>query len=322
MSIMKDSLIKGKTLLVTGGTGSFGQAILGTLAKRGPGPKEVRVLSRHEDLQHSIAQKYPQFKFLIGDVRDPSRLSEVFSGVDIVFHAAALKQVPDCEIHPMEAVKTNILGAFNVRTAAIENNVESVVYISTDKAVKPVNVMGMTKAIQERMFSTPELKVSTRFVGVRYGNVLGSRGSVVPYFVSLGKEKKDLPVTDARMTRFMLTLQNAIELVFFALEKGSQGEVFVRKSPATKISQVAEVIAEYYSCKTKATGIRPGEKIHEVLIQEDEMRRAEERGEYFVLHPPGTFQSGRTYEEYSSDRAELLGKRQIRELLKREKWLL
>jgi len=319
---MRDALIKGKSLLLTGGTGSFGQAILGTLAESAARPKQVRILSRHEDLQHSIAQKYPQFKFLIGDVRDPSRLREVFSGVDIIFHAAALKQVPDCEMHPMEAVKTNIIGAFNVRTAAIESDVETVIYISTDKAVKPVNVMGMTKAIQERMFSTPELGVRTRFVGVRYGNVLGSRGSVVPHFVSLGKQKKVLPVTDPRMTRFMLTLQNAIELVFFALEKGAHGEVLVRKSPATRLGQLAEVIAEHFGSKTKTVGIRPGEKIHEVLIQEDEMRRAEEKGEYFILHPPGTFRSGRTYEEYSSDKAELLGKRQIKELLEKEKWLV
>jgi UDP-N-acetylglucosamine 4,6-dehydratase/5-epimerase len=318
---MDTSVVAGKTVLITGGTGSFGHTIADILANTDPKPREVRILSRHEDLQHSMQNRYPQFKYLIGDVRDLSRLREVLRGVDVVFQAAALKQVPDCELHPMEAVNTNIMGAFNVRTAAIENNVEAVAYISTDKAVKPVNVMGMTKAIQERLFSTPELDVATKFVGVRYGNVLGSRGSVVPYFISLAEQKRDLPVTDSRMTRFMLTLHNAVELVFFALANGSSREILVRKSPAAKIIELAEVICEQYGSDVRVTGIRPGEKIHEILIQEEEMRRAEEKGDYFVIHSHGEYDSGRTYEEYSSDKATLLTKTQIRELLVSERWI-
>ena len=318
---MDTAVIEGKTVLITGGTGSFGKTIAEKLTASSRKPKEVRILSRHEDLQHSMQENYPQFKYLIGDVRDISRVREVSRGVDVIFHAAALKQVPDCEVHPMEAVNTNVLGAFNVRTAAIENDVQAVVYISTDKAVKPVNVMGMTKAIQERLFSTAEFDVRTKFVGVRYGNILGSRGSVVPYFMSLAGRKQDLPVTDARMTRFLLTLDDAIELVFFALANGSHREILVRKSAAARIIELAEVIAEEFELEVKVTKIRPGEKIHEILIQEDEMRRAEERGDYFIIHQHGGYDSGKTYNEFSSDKATILSKEQIKGLLIKEKWL-
>ena len=318
---MDVSLLADKIVLVTGGTGSFGKAISKMFTTTSDPPREVRILSRHEDLQHEMQRIFPQFKYLIGDVRDPIRLREVLRNVDVVFHAAALKQVPDSDLHPMEAVKTNIFGSQNVRTAAIENHVETVIYISTDKAVKPVNAMGMTKAIQERLFTTWEFETQTRFVGVRYGNIIGSRGSVVPYFVDLAKQAKDLPVTDQRMTRFLLTLQDALELVFFALKVGRNREIMVRKSPAARIIELAEVIADSYGVETEITGIRPGEKIHETIIHEDEMRRSEEKEDYFVIHPRGDYSSDLAYEEYRSDNAKQLDKAGIKKLLTDENWL-
>ena len=283
---MKAGLVRGKTLLVTGGTGSFGQAILKTLAEKGAGPKEVRILSRHEDLQHSIAHEYPQFKFLIGDVRDPARLAEVFRGVDVVFHAAALKQVPDCEIHPMEAVKTNIMGAFNVRVAAIENDVESVVFISTDKAVKPVNVMGMTKSIQERIFARANLEVpNTRFVVVRYGNVLASRGSVIPLFHEQIKNGGPVTITHPEMTRFLLSLDEAVDLIFAAVRKAKRGETFIPRVPSARMVDVAAALIGERKIKTEVTGIRPGEKLHEILISEEEAHRTVLQDSQYVIGP-------------------------------------
>lgn len=313
-------MIDGKTILVTGGTGSFGNYIAGKLAEMNP--KEVRILSRHENLQFEMKRKYPQFKFILGDVRDFTRLKEAIKNVDIVFHAAALKQVPECEIHPMEAVKTNIIGADNVKRAASEAGVEKMVYISTDKAVKPVNAMGMTKAIQEKIFTSTENQDDTKFIGVRYGNVVGSRGSVIPYFVELAKNKKALPVTHSDMTRFLLTLENAIKLVFYALENGKGREVFVKKSPAARIMDLAKAIGKHYGVDTTLTKIRPGEKIHETLVQEEEMLRAKEEDDYFVIYPYEEYANTTPkITEYTSNNTEKLDYIGIEELLKSEGWL-
>jgi FlaA1/EpsC-like NDP-sugar epimerase len=284
---------------------------------------EVRIMSRHEDLQHTMEREYPQFKYILGDVRDYRRVDEAMRDIDVVFHAAALKQVPDNEVHPMEAVKTNILGAYNVKQAAIKNGVDKVVFISTDKAVKPVNVMGMTKSLQERIFVAPEIETPTKFIGVRYGNVVGSRGSVIPYFFELAGKGEELPLTSDKMTRFLLTLPNAIKLVFHALQTGKGNEIFVRKSPAANIKDLAEVILEVTKSKSKIklVPIRPGEKIHETLVQEEEMRRTSEDKEYFTIHPYGKYENKNAGEkEYTSENTERLNKNEIKKLLQEEGW--
>ncbi len=310
--------ITGKVVLVTGGTGSFGHTIASKLIPLKP--KEVRILSRHENLQFEMKMEYPEFNFVLGDVRDHDRVKEAMRDVDTVFHAAALKQVPECEIHPMEAVKTNITGAYNVKRLAVEEGVGKIVFISTDKAVKPVNAMGMSKALQEKIFLSDEFDHGTKIVGVRYGNIVGSRGSVVPYFVGLAKEKKPLGVTHKDMTRFLLTLDDAIGLVFYALQNGKGGELFVRKSPSGYMLDLAEVIAQHYGVKTHISKIRPGEKIHETLVQEEEMMRTEEKPEYFIIHPRDAYESGRV-DEFTSGNAKKLDKAGIRGLLTSTKWL-
>lgn len=315
-------MVRGKKVLITGGTGSFGHQMAEEIQKMGPA--EVRILSRHEDLQHSMQRDYPDFKYILGDVRDHQRVEEAMKDIDVVFHAAALKQVPDNELHPMEAVKTNIVGANNVKQSAIKNNVERVVFISTDKAVKPVNVMGMSKAIQERVFVAPEIECDTKFIGVRYGNVVGSRGSVIPYFFDLANLGKDLPLTSEKMTRFLLTLPNAIKLVFHALETGKGNEIFVRKSPAASIKELAEVVIESVgsSSKINKVPIRAGEKIHETLVQEEEMRRTQEDEEYFIIHPYGKYTNGgKELKEYTSENTERLDKAQIKKILQEEGWV-
>lgn len=313
-------MLEGKTILVTGGTGSFGSFIASKLIQMNL--KEVRILSRHENLQFEMKRKYPMFKFILGDVRDYSRLKEAMKDVDIVFHAAALKQVPECELHPMEAVKTNIVGADNIKQIALENGIDKVIYISTDKAVKPINAMGMTKALQEKIFTSLEFDGHTRFIGVRYGNVVGSRGSVIPYFVELSKNKQQLPITHPEMTRFILTLENSIKLVFYALENGKGREIFVRKSPAAKIIELAEVIADHYRVDTILTKIRPGEKIHETLVQEEEMFRTKEEDDYFIVYPYGEYENkSPSVKEYTSNNTNMLSKKEIEDLLIAEDWL-
>ena len=241
--------------------------------------------------------------------------------MDIVYQAAALKQVPSCEFNPYEAVKTNIIGVRNLIEAAIENNVEKVIAVSTDKAVKPVNVMGMTKAIQERLITTANGS-GTVFACVRYGNVLGSRGSVVPLFRELIDAGKDVEVTDNRMTRFILTLDEAIELVFKATTDAEGGETFVRKSPALRIMDLAQVMTSGTKSRVVVSKPRPGEKIHEILVSEDEMRRSKEEKEHFIIssHMDSKF-SNANDTEFSSDRTKMFSKEEIKALLRREKWL-
>jgi FlaA1/EpsC-like NDP-sugar epimerase len=250
-------------------------------------------------------------------------------GVNIVYHAAALKQVPNCECHPFEAVQTNVLGAENVRRSAIENCVDVVVSISTDKAVKPVNTMGMTKALQEKiLLCKSSEKVATRFVCVRYGNVIGSRGSVIPYFKQRILDGKFLPITDKNMTRFLITLPEAIDLVFKATMKAETMQLFVKKMPACKLLDLARVMGKSLSGRddypVRIVGIRPGEKIHEVLVSEEEMRRVVESRTHYVIYPYGKLNKAQlisNLREYTSDVTHLLDENELGELLRQERWL-
>jgi UDP-glucose 4-epimerase len=285
-------MFKGKTILITGGTGSFGNRILKRLKDKEA--KEIRVFSRDEKKQYDMKLAYSDIsnlKFFVGDIRDKSRLREVVQGVDIIYNAAALKQVPSCEECPEEAIKTNILGAKNIVDCAIEAGVSKVIAISTDKAVQPVNVMGMTKALQEKLMiaanNSPNNK-STLFSCVRYGNVMNSRGSVIPFFRELIKSKKKLAITHAEMTRFLLTLDDAIDLVFFATEHMQGGEIFVKKAPSIKIVDLARLLYIEQNGSEKGfeytiIGTYPGEKIHEILISEEEGRRCVDKGDYFII---------------------------------------
>jgi len=278
--------LRDKCVLVTGGTGSFGNFIVRRLLETGAG--EVRVLSRDEKKQYDMRVFYgarDDLRLIIGDVRDPDSVNDAVAGAHVVFHAAALKQVPTCERFPGQAVRTNILGAENVVTAALRHHVESVVAISTDKAVKPVNVMGMTKAVQERIVLTANEALGnngTRLSVVRYGNILRSRGSVVGQL----RQGQQLTITDERMTRFLLTLNDAIDLVLYAGVSGSGGEVFVRKAPAARVVDVARVLCEEAGVPLdyRLIGTLPGEKIDEILISEEEVGRSEDQGDYYKIH--------------------------------------
>ena len=264
------SVLNNKNILITGGTGSFGHQMILELMKYQP--KVIRIFSRDEDKQHNLKQEFlekpilKKMQFVIGDVRDYDRIYSVTKDIDIIFHAAALKQVPSVEAHPYEAVKTNIIGAFNVVKAAVEREVDKVVAVSTDKAVKPVNAMGMTKALQEKLILSNEItKDKTMFCCVRYGNVLGSRGSVIPLWDKCLEQNKPLPITHPEMTRFMLTLSEAIDLVFYSVKHGKGGEIFVKKAPATKMINLATAYAELKTGKKnyplEYIGIRAGEKL-------------------------------------------------------------
>jgi UDP-N-acetylglucosamine 4,6-dehydratase len=280
-----------KSVLVSGGTGSFGNFIVRRLLDLGA--KEVRVLSRDEKKQHDMRVFYrgrSNLSFVIGDVRNRDRLDEAMSGIDIMFHAAALKQVPACENFPHEAIHTNVIGAQNVVDAALRNNLEKFVMISTDKAVKPVNVMGMTKALQERIVlkgNQSRLNHGTRFACVRYGNVLRSRGSVIPLFRRQIASGARLTITDERMTRFLLTLNDAIDLVLYAAEQQQGGEIFVRKAPAARIVDLAEIVSEEAGkpLDYDVIGLLPGEKLNEIMLTEEELVRTEDMGDYYKIHP-------------------------------------
>jgi len=254
-------------ILVTGGTGSFGKAFI----KRYHQKHELTVFSRDETKQFEMRQLFPDVKYIIGDVRDRQRIGEAMKGIDYVFHAAALKQVPSCEFFPLEAVKTNILGTDHVLDAARACGVKRVVCLSTDKAVYPINAMGVSKAMMERV------AVSKGAVITRYGNVLKSRGSVVPVWEKLAEEGKPLPLTNPNMTRFLLTLDDSIDLVMYALENGQPGEVFVKKAPACTMLTLAQAISE----NIKIIGTRHGEKLHEALVSAEEMTRATEQDGYY-----------------------------------------
>lgn len=280
-----------KSILVSGGTGSFGNFIVRRLLDLGA--KEVRVLSRDEKKQHDMRVYYrgrTNLTFVIGDVRNRERLDEAMSGIDIMFHAAALKQVPACENFPNEAIHTNVIGAQNVVDAALRNGLEAFVMVSTDKAVKPVNVMGMTKALQERIVlkgNQSRLNRGTRFACVRYGNVLRSRGSVIPLFRRLLANNQRLSITDERMTRFLLTLNDAIDLVLYAAEHQQGGEIFVRKAPSALITDLAAIVSEEAGkpLDYDIIGLLPGEKLNEIMLTEEELVRTEDQGDYYKIHP-------------------------------------
>ena len=282
------SIFKGKTLLITGGTGSFGNAVLDKFLETDI--KEIRIFSRDEKKQEDMRIKYKndKIKFYIGDVRDYRSIDDAMDGVDYVFHAAALKQVPSCEFFPIQAVKTNILGTENVLEAAINHDVKKVIVLSTDKAAYPINAMGMSKALMEKVAVAKgrDLKKGQTIIcRTRYGNVMASRGSVIPLFCEQIKEGKPLTITNPNMTRFMMTLEDAVDLVLYAFEHGEQGDLFVQKAPAATIKTLAKAIKElkHSDVPINCIGTRHGEKLYEVLVTKEEMVNAIDLGDYYRI---------------------------------------
>jgi len=278
----------GKTLLITGGTGSFGNAVLRRFLNTDI--SEIRIFSRDEKKQDDMRHFYknPKIKYFIGDVRDRMSIDNAMHGVDFVFHASALKQVPSCEFFPAEAVRTNVLGCENVLDSAQHHHVKKVIVLSTDKAVYPVNAMGMTKALSEKIMVAKSRNLNgtgTVFCGTRYGNVMASRGSVIPLFVNQMKHNQPITVTDPDMTRFMMSLESAVELVLFAFNNGNNGDIFVMKSPATTIANLAQAIKELYKSESpiKVIGSRHGEKLYETLINLEEMVKAVDMGDFYRI---------------------------------------
>ena len=277
-----------KVLMITGGTGSFGKAVLKRFLETNV--REIRIFSRDEKKQDDMRTRYnnPKLKFYIGDVRDYGSINNALKGVDYVFHAAALKQVPSCEFYPMEAVKTNVSGTENLIEAAVANNVKRVILLSTDKAVYPVNAMGISKALAEKLLIAKSRMLNdseTVLCATRYGNVMASRGSVIPLFVSQIKKNQPLTITDPNMTRFLMSLEQSVELVLFAFENGQQGDIFVQKAPASTISDLAQAIKEIFNSNsdTRVIGTRHGEKLYESLISREEMAKAEDLGSYYRI---------------------------------------
>jgi UDP-glucose 4-epimerase len=282
-------IFENKTLLITGGTGSFGNAVLKKILKSEV--EEIRIFSRDEEKQHQMRCNYSdkRIKYYIGDVRNKKSLDEVMKGVDLVFCAAALKQVPSCEFHPLEAIMTNTLGVANTLDSALQNRVQNVVVLSTDKAVYPINAMGMSKALAEKITVAKSqlLKEHSEsvFCVTRYGNVMASRGSVIPLWVNQMKSGKPITVTDPLMTRFMMSLDEAVDLVFHAFDKGSSGDVFIKKAPSATMGQLARVLKGLFNSSSpiQTIGIRHGEKQHEVLMNKLERTRAEESEKYYKI---------------------------------------
>mgnify|MGYP001121008394 FL=1 len=321
-------MFENKTLLITGGTGSFGNAVLDRFLDSDI--KEIRIFSRDEKKQHDMRVHYnnPKIKFYIGDVRNENSIRDAMIGVDYVFHAAALKQVPSCEFYPMEAVRTNVLGTENVLNAAISNDVKKVVCLSTDKAVYPVNAMGVSKAMMEKVFvAKSRNSKNTIITGTRYGNVMASRGSVIPHFIEQINTGKPITVTDPDMTRFMMTLDHAVELVLYAFNNGKSGDIFVQKSPASTIGELAICLKGIYNSKVeiKNIGIRHAEKMHETLLSKEEFMGAEDLGEYYRvaadnrdLNYDKYYSKGSTkveLKEYNSFNTHRLSEIELKELL-------
>ncbi len=320
-----------KKLLITGGTGSFGNAVLNRFLQTDIA--EIRIFSRDEKKQDDMRKRlnHSKLKFYIGDVRDLSSVEPAVKGVDFIFHAAALKQVPSCEFFPMEAVKTNIIGTDNLLTAAEKHEVKKVVILSTDKAAYPINAMGMSKALMEKVMVAKSRNLDdkkTIFCGTRYGNVMGSRGSVIPFFIEQIKSGKQITITDPAMTRFMMTLEDAVDLVLYAFENGKQGDLFVQKSPAATIDTLAKALLELYKkdSSIKIIGTRHGEKLFETLVNREDMGKAEETENYYRIPADNRdlnydqyFTEGQTaiaaVEEYHSHNTERLDVEGMKKLL-------
>ena len=329
----KEDMFKDKVLLITGGTGSFGNKVLEMFLDSSL--KEIRIFSRDEKKQDDMRKKYknPKIKFFIGDVRDVNTLESVMPGVDYIFHAAALKQVPSCEFFPIEAAKTNVFGSYNLLECAVRHGVKKIVCLSTDKAAYPINAMGMSKALMEKTIIAKARMLGenaqTTICLTRYGNVMGSRGSVIPLFYKLIKEGKPLTVTDPNMTRYMMTLEQAVKLVMFAFENGNQGDLFVQKAPGATIDTLAKAVKKLKNsdAEIKIIGTRHGEKDHEVLVTREEMTKAEDMGDYFRVpmdnrdlnydnfYPNGDGQV-KQYESYTSNNTRQLDVDGMVELLK------
>jgi len=322
-----------KCLMITGGTGSFGNAVLRRFLDTDI--SEIRIFSRDEKKQDDMRQFYanPKIKYFLGDVRNRNSIDQAIQGVDYVFHAAALKQVPSCEFFPTEAVRTNVLGCENVLNSAQQHNVKKVVVLSTDKAVYPINAMGMSKALSEKVMVAKSRTLNGTgivFCGTRYGNVMASRGSVIPLFINQIKNNLDMTITDPSMTRFMMTLEDAVELVLFAFHNGHNGDIFVQKSPASTIGDLAQALKELYKSKSeiRIIGTRHGEKLFETLVNREEMVKAVDEGNYYRI-PADTrdlnynkyFTEGESKvnvsEEYNSHNTQRLNVEETKQLLLR-----
>ena len=308
-----------KTLLVTGGTGSFGNAVVKKFLNSKT-YSEVRIFSRDESKQDKMAQEYNNSKlsFYLGDVRDEERIKHVSKGVDVIFHAAALKIVPSCENATWETIKTNIIGSKNVIEAAISNKIKNLTLLSTDKSVYPVNTMGMTKALVEKMALSVDFPDKTNINCVRYGNVLYSRGSVIPLFVNQILQKKDLTVTEPNMTRFLMKMEESLDLVEKSTLLKSSGSIFVKKSPAIKIITLAKALIKIFNSKSKVKiiGLRPGEKTHETLINREEMAKTKHFSSYFVIKAKQIKKnSSKIYPEYDSNSTKQLNQKELEKLI-------
>jgi len=321
-------MFKNSTILITGGTGSFGNTALKGLIDKA---KEIRIFSRDEKKQNDMRLRYrnEKMKFIIGDIRDYQSIFSACKGVDYVFHAAALKQVPVCEFYPIEAVKTNILGAENLLTAGFENGIKKIVFLSTDKSVYPINAMGMSKAMMEKLVvaKARTMKGETIVCCTRYGNVMASRGSVIPLFIEQIKRGEPLTITDPMMTRFLMSLDDALELVKYAFENACSGDIFIHKAPAATVIDLASALLQLFevSNEIKIIGVRHGEKKHETLVTREEMARAEESESYFRIKPDyrglnyGEDKDGlekeRDLEPYTSFNTKRLNIEEIKEIL-------
>ena len=327
-------MYEGKKILITGGTGSLGKALTKKLLQSDV--KTIRIFSRDEWKQTEMHREFtdPRIRFLIGDIRDKDRLERALENIDIVFHAAALKHVPVAEYNPFEAVKTNVYGTQNLIEACLDQNVEAAIAIGTDKAVAPLNTYGATKMLMERLFISANYykgNHKTKFVCARYGNVLGSRGSVVPLFLEQIKKMNKITITDPEMTRFNITMKNALNLILRAYEKGIGGEIFVPKLKAYKTGILRDAIIELKNsnCQVENISIRPGEKFHESLISEDELRNVYESEDDYIIFEPQTqnydvaeihgLKKAKITERYSSEKVSLLNKEEIKDLLLEEK---
>jgi len=332
---MGDSIFKDKTLMITGGTGSFGNAVLKRFLDTDI--KEIRIFSRDEKKQDDMRKLYnnSKIKFYIGDVRNIQSLSDCMEGVDYIFHAAALKQVPSCEFFPMEAVRTNIIGTDNMLTTAIRYGVKKVICLSTDKAAYPINAMGISKAMMERVFVAKSRTTdTTEICGTRYGNVMCSRGSVIPLFIDQIKAGKPITVTDPEMTRFMMSLEEAVDLVMFAFQNGKTGDIMVQKAPACTIGVLAQAVKELFHGENEIQqiGIRHGEKKYETLLTKEECAHAEDLGNFYRVPADNRdlnygkyFEEGKperpVLTEFNSNNTRILNLEEVKELLLKQEYV-